>query len=200
MSQSGFAAIILAAGSGTRMQSAIPKVMHPVAGRPMIAHLLEALRPLAPAATVAVIGPQMEAVARLVEPAQTVVQDPPLGTGDAVRAGLAGLYGRLAPKGEIDNVLVLYGDTPLLRSETMVRLLQEQKQRQVAILLAGMRPPDPGPYGRLVAAQDGRILRIVEAADADPEERGIGLCWGGLMLIQARHSCGLVAALDRNNA
>jgi bifunctional UDP-N-acetylglucosamine pyrophosphorylase / glucosamine-1-phosphate N-acetyltransferase len=200
MSQSGFAAIILAAGSGTRMQSAIPKVMHPVAGRPMIAHLLEALRPLAPAATVVVIGPQMEAVARLVEPAQTVVQDPPLGTGDAVRAGLARLHGRLAPKGEIDDVLVLYGDTPLLRGETMARLLEEQKRTPAAILLAGMRPPDPGPYGRLVAAQDGTILRIVEAADASPEELRIGLCWPGLMLIQARHAGELVNALDRNNA
>ena len=96
MSRSAFAAIVLAAGSGTRMKSAIPKVMHPVAGRPMIAHLLDALQPLTPAATVVVIGPRMEAVAGLVAPAESVVQDPPLGTGDAVRVGLSALAGRRA--------------------------------------------------------------------------------------------------------
>ena len=74
MSQSRFAAIILAAGSGTRMKSAMPKVMHPIAGQPMIAHLLDALQPLTPAATVVVIGLQMDAVARAVAPAETVVQ------------------------------------------------------------------------------------------------------------------------------
>jgi bifunctional UDP-N-acetylglucosamine pyrophosphorylase / glucosamine-1-phosphate N-acetyltransferase len=200
MSRSDFAAVILAAGNGTRMKSAVPKVMHAIIGRPMIAHLLAALEPLAPAATVVVIGPRMEAVARLVEPAESVVQDPPLGTGDAVRAGLDALAARLAPQGTIEDVLVLYGDTPLLRSETMARLLDEQKRLPAAILLAGMRPADPGPYGRLVSRRDGKIERIVEAADADPEERAIGLCWGGLMLIQARHLTGLVEALDRNNA
>ena len=200
MSQSVFAAIILAAGSGTRMKSAIPKVMHPVAGQPMIAHLMDALRPLAPAATVAVIGPRMEAVARLVEPAESAVQSVPLGTGDAVRTGLAVLAGRLAPGGEIEDVLILYGDTPLLRSETLARLLAEQKREPAAVLLAGMRPADPGPYGRLVAAPNGEVRRIVEAADADAEERAVGLCWGGLMLIRARHVCELVNALDRNNA
>jgi len=200
MSRPAFAAIILAAGSGTRMNSAIPKVMHPLAGRPMIAHLLEALKPLAPAATVVVIGPRMEAVTRLVAPADSVVQDPPLGTGDGVRIGLDALAGRLAPQGDIGDVLVLYGDTPLLRSETLARLLEEQKRLPAAILLAGMRPVDPGPYGRLVSAPDGAILRIVEGADAGPEERAIGLVWGGLMLIQAGCLPGLVAALDRNNA
>ena len=107
MSQSRFAAIILAAGNGTRMKSAIPKVMHPVAGQPMIAHLQQALEPLRPAATVVVIGPEMDEVARTVAPAETVIQDPPLGTGDAVRTALRTLEGRLAPRGGIDEVLSL---------------------------------------------------------------------------------------------
>jgi bifunctional UDP-N-acetylglucosamine pyrophosphorylase / glucosamine-1-phosphate N-acetyltransferase len=200
MSQSRFAAIILAAGSGTRMKSAMPKVMHPIAGQPMIAHLLQALEPLRPAATGVVIGPQMEEVARTVAPAESTVQDPPLGTGDAVRVALRALAGGLAPEGDITEVLVLYGDTPLLRSETLARLLTEQKRAPAAILLAGMRPADPGPYGRLVSAPDGRILRIVEATDATPEEYAIGLVWGGLMLVRACHVCELVEALDRNNA
>jgi bifunctional UDP-N-acetylglucosamine pyrophosphorylase / glucosamine-1-phosphate N-acetyltransferase len=200
MSQSSFAAIILAAGGGTRMESALPKVLHPIAGRPMIAHLMEALRPLCPAATVVVIGPKMEDVAQIVAPAESVVQDPPLGTGDAVRSGLPALKSRLAPDGEIEEVLVLYGDTPLLRSETLAQLLGEQRRAPAAIQLAGMRPLDPGPYGRLISASNGAIHAIVEAADAASEERDIGLCWGGLMLIQARQLPRLINALDRNNA
>jgi bifunctional UDP-N-acetylglucosamine pyrophosphorylase/glucosamine-1-phosphate N-acetyltransferase len=200
MRQPRFAAIILAAGSGSRMRSAIPKVMHPVAGRPMIAHILVALEPLRPAASIVVIGTQMGEVGGFVAPMETALQDPPLGTGDAVRIGLEALGDRLAPKGEIDAALVLYGDTPLLRGGSLARLLDEQRRAPAAVLLAGMRPPDPGPYGRLVAGPDGTILRIVEAADAGPEERAIGLVWGGLMLIEARHAQALVAALDRDNA
>ncbi len=200
MSRSEFAAVILAAGSGTRMQSTIPKVMHPVAGRPMIAHLLGALEPLAPAATVVVIGPRMEAVARLVEPAESVVQHPPLGTGDAVHAGLDALAGRLAPDGAIDDVLVLFGDTPLLTTETLSLLLNERRHADAAVVVAALRPDDPGAYGRLVLGPDGALERIVEAADATPEELAIGLVNGGIMAISACHALELVAALGRNNA
>jgi bifunctional UDP-N-acetylglucosamine pyrophosphorylase / glucosamine-1-phosphate N-acetyltransferase len=200
MSQSQFAAVILAAGNGTRMKSAIPKVMHPIAGRPMIGHLLEALQPLLPAATVVVIGPQMDAVARTVEPALSVVQDPPLGTGDAVRAALKELDGRLAPQGDIEEVLVLYGDTPFLATETLSRLLAERHRTSAAILVSGMRPADPSAYGRLVLAPDGALEHIVEAADAGPEERAIGLVNGGIMVIAARHLSDLIDGLDSDNA
>jgi bifunctional UDP-N-acetylglucosamine pyrophosphorylase/glucosamine-1-phosphate N-acetyltransferase len=200
MSQCRFAAIILAAGSGTRMKSAMPKVMHPIAGQPMIAHLLGALQPLTPAATVVVIGARMSDVARAVAPAECVVQDPPLGTGDAVRTALRVLQGRLAPQGEIDETLVLFGDTPLLRTETLSRLLAERRRASAAILVSGMRPADPGPYGRFVLGPDGRLERIVEAADATPEERAIRLVNGGIMAIDARHAVDLVDALDRDNA
>ena len=200
MNQSRFAAVILAAGSGTRMKSAIPKVMHSIAGRPMIAHLLDALQPLSPAATVVVIGPQMDAVAQTVAPAQSVVQDPPLGTGDAVRAALTRLEGHLAPEGCIEEVVVLYGDTPFLAAETLSGLLAERRRTSAAILVSGMRPADPGAYGRLVLAPDGTLECIVEAADAGPEERAIGLVNGGIMVIAAHHLCGLVDALDSDNA
>src|SRR5439155_10551115 len=136
MSQYRFAAIILAAGSGTRMKSAMPKVMHPITGQPMIAHLLQALQPLTPAATVVVIGPQMNDLARTVAPAETVVQDPPLGTGDAVRAALRALEGRLSPEGELGEALVLFGDTPLLRTETLARLLAERRRTSATILVS----------------------------------------------------------------
>jgi bifunctional UDP-N-acetylglucosamine pyrophosphorylase/glucosamine-1-phosphate N-acetyltransferase len=200
MSQSRFAAIILAAGCGTRMKSAMPKVMHPVAGQPMIVHLLQTLEPLRPAATVVVIGLQMDDVARSVAPAQTVVQDPPLGTGDAVRTALRALEGRLTPQGVVDEVLVLYGDTPLLRSETLSQLLQERRKASAAVIVSGMRPADPAPYGRFVLGPDGGLQRIVEAADTTLEERAIGLVNGGIMAIDARHAAELVEALDRDNA
>ena len=200
MSQSRFAAIILAAGSGTRMKSAIPKVMHPVAGQPMIVHLLQALEPLRPAATIVVIGAGMGDVARTTAPAQTVTQNPPLGTGDAVRSALGALQGRLAPRGAIDEILVLYGDTPLLRAETLSRLLRKRRKASAAVIVSGMRPADPDPYGRFVLDPDGGLERIVEATDATPGERAIGLVNGGMMAIDARYADQLVAALDCDNA
>lgn len=200
MSQSRFAAIILAAGNGTRMKSSLPKIAHPIARQPMIAHLLNALWPLSPAAAIVVIGPQMDAIAQIVAPAESVIQDPPLGTGDAVRTGLGALAGRLAPQGDIVEVLVLYADTPLLRTETLSCLLAERRRTSAAILVAGMRPADPGPYGRFVLAPDGALERIVEAADAGPDEQAIGLVNGGIMVIEARHVSELIDALDRDNA
>jgi bifunctional UDP-N-acetylglucosamine pyrophosphorylase / glucosamine-1-phosphate N-acetyltransferase len=200
MSQSRFAAVILAAGSGTRMKSAVPKVMHPVAGRPMIAYPLAAVRALSPAATVVVIGPHMDDLVGIIAPAETVVQDPPLGTGDAVRAAIGQLDSRLASDGDIEEVLVLYGDTPFLATEALSRLLAERRRTGAAVLVAGMRPADPGPYGRFVLAPDGALERIVEAADATAEEQAIGLANGGIMVIEARQLRELIEGLDRNNA
>jgi bifunctional UDP-N-acetylglucosamine pyrophosphorylase / glucosamine-1-phosphate N-acetyltransferase len=200
MSQSPFAAVILAAGSGTRMKSAMPKVMHPIAGWPMIAYPLEALRPLSPAATVVVIGPRMENVAATVAPAESIVQDPPLGTGDAVRTAMRALESRLAPQGSIEDVLVLYGDTPFLVTETLSRLLAERRRSAAAVLVSGMRPADPGSYGRFVLAPDGALERIIEAADAGPEEQAIGLVNGGVMVIEACRLAEFLEALDSDNA
>jgi len=119
---------------------------------------------------------------------------------DAVRTALRVLQGRLAPQGEIDETLVLFGDTPLLRTETLSRLLAERRRASAAILVSGMRPADPGPYGRLVLGPDGGLERIVEAADAAPEERAIRFVNGGIMAIDARHAVDLVDALDHDNA
>jgi bifunctional UDP-N-acetylglucosamine pyrophosphorylase/glucosamine-1-phosphate N-acetyltransferase len=195
MLQPRFAAIVLAAGEGTRMRSSLPKVMHPLAGRPIILHLLEALRPLAPVETIVVIGRGMEAVARAVAPARTVVQETPLGTGDAVRIACR----ELMPDSGIADLLVLYGDTPLIETATIERLLAERrKSPAAAVALAGMRPADPAPYGRLVVT-DGSLERVVEAADADAEERAIGLCNGGATAIDRHHAEALVSAIGKNN-
>jgi bifunctional UDP-N-acetylglucosamine pyrophosphorylase/glucosamine-1-phosphate N-acetyltransferase len=142
----------------------------------------------------------MEKVAAIVAPAECVAQDPPLGTGDAVRTAMRALDGRLAPQGPIEDVLVLYGDTPFLATETLARLLAERCRTAAAVLVSGMRPADPSPYGRFVLASDGALERIVEAADAGPQERAIGLVNGGIMVIEASRLAEFLDALDSDNA
>ena len=200
MTDARFAAIILAAGEGTRMQSHLPKALHELAGWPMIRHVSEALRPLEPATTVVVLGEGMEAVARAVAPALAAVQSPPRGTGDAVRAARQILAPRLA-KGDIADVVVLFGDTPLLRPETIRALLAGRRQAPAAaIAAAGMRPANPRPYGRFVLDREGGLERIVEARDASPEEAAIGLCNGGIMAIDSRRVFDLVDRIGNDNA
>src|SRR5947209_4247822 len=140
MNQSRFAAIILAAGEGTRLNSSRPKVLHEIAGLPMIRHVIDALAPLDPVETIVVIGPGMEAVDRAVWPATCVIQSPPRGTGDAVRIARAALAERLAA-GDLDDILVLFGDTPLLRPETIAELLEARRRRpEAAVAVAGFQP------------------------------------------------------------
>jgi bifunctional UDP-N-acetylglucosamine pyrophosphorylase/glucosamine-1-phosphate N-acetyltransferase len=198
MSRSRFAAIILAAGEGRRLNSARPKVLHEVAGQPMIRHVIDALRPLDPALTIVVVGRGMASVARAIAPMPSVMQSPPRGTGDAVRAARPAVAARL---GDIDDIVVLYGDTPLLRAETIAALIDARRRApEVAVAVAGMRPADPAPYGRLVLGSDGSLLRIVEAADAGAEERAIALCNGGIMALEARHAFDLLDRIGNDNA
>ncbi|HEX2645746.1 MAG TPA: bifunctional UDP-N-acetylglucosamine diphosphorylase/glucosamine-1-phosphate N-acetyltransferase GlmU [Candidatus Dormibacteraeota bacterium] len=197
MSRSRLAVIILAAGEGSRLNSARPKVLHEVAGQPMIRHVIDALTPCEPVATVVVVGRGMEPLARAVAPATCVIQDQPRGTGDAVcaaRSALADLLGRR----DIETILVLFGDTPLLRSETIAALLDARGDTAVAV--AGFRPADPGPYGRLVLGPDGELRRIVEARDAGAKERVIGLCNGGIMALDARYAFDLLDRIGNDNA
>ncbi|HVH82490.1 MAG TPA: bifunctional UDP-N-acetylglucosamine diphosphorylase/glucosamine-1-phosphate N-acetyltransferase GlmU, partial [Stellaceae bacterium] len=194
---SAFAAIVLAAGEGTRMRSALPKVMHEIAGRPMITHVLAALEPLRAAETVVVLGFGADKVAKIVAPAKTAIQDPPRGTGDGVRAARSVLEGALA---RVSDVLVLFGDAPMLQTETIVRLLQGRRESGAAVAVAGMRPADPGPYGRLVLAADGGVERIVEAKDASHGELAIRLCNGGIMAVAAEHLFDLIDRLEDSNA
>jgi bifunctional UDP-N-acetylglucosamine pyrophosphorylase/glucosamine-1-phosphate N-acetyltransferase len=189
------AAIVLAAGKGTRMKSALPKVMHAIAGRPMIGHVLANLAPLGCDPVVAVVAPGMEAVARAVAPWPTAVQTEQLGTGHAVlaaREALAGFAG---------DVLVLYGDTPFISTETLRRLLARRREADdPAAVVLGMRLADPGEYGRLVLGRDGGLDAIVEFRDADPEQRAIDLCNSGVMAIDGRRLFDLLDRVGNANA
>jgi bifunctional UDP-N-acetylglucosamine pyrophosphorylase / glucosamine-1-phosphate N-acetyltransferase len=161
------AAIVLAAGQGTRMRSRIPKVLHPLAGRPMLDHVLAALGEAGVERPVVVIGHGSESVeAALAGRATTIVQEPQLGTADAVRCGLAALD-------EAEAVLVTMGDAPLLPADLFSALLAERAAAGAAIALVSARVPDPTGYGRVVRAADGGADSIVEESDADASVRRI---------------------------
>ncbi len=195
MSERETAAVILAAGLGIRMKSAGPKVLHPLAGRPMIAHLAAALEELAPARTVVVVGAAMDAVADAVPGATVVRQEPPLGTGHAVMAAGAAL------EGFSGEVLILFGDSPLVRPETLrAKLETRASEPEPAVVVMGFRPADPAEYGRLVVAGDGTLEAIVEARDASPEARAIGLCNAGAMAVDGAALFDLLDELGRDNA
>jgi len=188
--------MILAAGKGTRMKSALPKGLHRIAGQPMLGHVLAAAETLGADETVAVVGPGMEdvaAYARAFSSAVTIaVQDNQLGTGDAVRAGWE--KAGKAP----GVVLVVFGDTPLVRAETLSDMVSACGD-DVAVVALGFEAANPSGYGRLVLGGDGSLLRIVEQKDATAEEDGIRLCNGGAMAIRSERLGDLLAKLTNDN-
>ena len=188
------AAVILAAGKGTRMKSDLPKVLHPIAGRPMIRHLLATVEALSPARIVVVTGMEGAAVAQAVAPHATALQDPPLGTGHAVMAALPALEGF-----NRGTVLTLAGGDPFV-SEATLRAMLAKREAGAAVVVVGFRPADPARYGRLVTDAAGGLDRIVEFADASPEERSISLCNGGYMAIDAALLRDLLGAIGNDNA
>ena len=190
------ALVILAAGKGTRMNSDLPKVLHPIAHAPMLAHAMAAGAVLEPQRTVIIAGHGAEAVAAMVaetdETAQVVIQAEQLGTGHAVaqaRAALDGFDG---------DVVVLFGDTPFLRPDTLDRMIAAHGAHDLVIL--GFDTADPAArYGRLIVA-NGQLEKIVEYKDATPEERAISFCNSWLMACDAATLFELVAEIDNDNA
>jgi bifunctional UDP-N-acetylglucosamine pyrophosphorylase/glucosamine-1-phosphate N-acetyltransferase len=189
------ACIILAAGKGTRMKSDLPKVLHKVAGRSMVAHVVAAASLLAPEKIIAVIGPGMESVAAEVAPHATVVQENQRGTGDAVMAARALL------EGFDGDVLVAYGDTPLVTAKTLGAMVQARREASdPAVVVLGMRPAVPGAYGRLILGADGGLDAIVEYLDATEEQRAVTLCNAGLMAFDGARLLGLLDSIGSDNA
>ncbi|WP_170436872.1 bifunctional UDP-N-acetylglucosamine diphosphorylase/glucosamine-1-phosphate N-acetyltransferase GlmU [Ruegeria arenilitoris] len=189
------ALVILAAGKGTRMNSDIPKVLHPIAQVPMLVHAMRAGSVLAPERTAIVTGHGAEAVAKVAqaedEDARIVVQDQQLGTAHAVaqaRAALDGFTG---------DVVVLYGDTPFLQPDTLERMIAARADNDLVIL--GFEAADPARYGRLVMNGDA-LERIVEFKDASDEERAITFCNSGLLACDAGTLFDLIDAVGNENA
>jgi bifunctional UDP-N-acetylglucosamine pyrophosphorylase/glucosamine-1-phosphate N-acetyltransferase len=170
------AAILLAAGHGTRMRSALPKTLHPIAGRPMVRHLLAAAEQ-AFDRVVVVVGPEMPALEKAVAPHPTVVQRERLGTGHAA------LQAAPLLEGFAGDVAVLYADNALIGAGTMRRLRAARAEAGLALL--AMRPADPARYGRVLTDASGGVTRIVEFADATEAERAVPLCNAGVVCAAA---------------
>lgn len=191
------AIVILAAGQGTRMKSRLPKVLHPIAGRAMIGHVLAVAESLNPAKIVTVVAPDMAEVEAAVAPHPTAVQTRPLGTAHALLAAAQSLAEVLEQGAD---VLVLYGDGPLITKPTLEAMLAKRQGPEApAFVWLGVRPPDPSGYGRLIRAA-GRLERIVEEKEATEEERLEGLVWGGLLAGDGRKLFELASRIDNRNA
>jgi len=189
--------IVLAAGKGTRMHSARPKVLHPIAGLSLLGHVLDAAKAAGAAETAVVVGPGMEAVAaeagRQAPGTRVFVQAKQLGTADAVKAARAAIA---AHQG---HVIVLFADTPLFRAETLAAV-GRALDRGAHVAVVGFEALDPTSYGRLVRSADGRLQAIVEHKDATADQRRITLCNGGVMGFRTDHLLAILDAIGDANA
>ena len=184
--------VILAAGQGTRMRSALPKVLHPIAGNSMLGHVIHTARQLDPQRIHVVIGHGADAVRERLaaDDLNFVLQDKQLGTGHAVAQAV--------PFIESDTVLILYGDVPLIEVETLQRLLKKVAPQQLGLLTVEL--DDPTGYGRIVRAADGQVTAIVEQKDANEAQRAITEGNTGILAMPFAQLSGWMSRLSNNNA
>nr|MBP7952247.1 NTP transferase domain-containing protein [Sphingorhabdus sp.] len=194
------AAIILAAGKGTRMKSGIHKVLHKIAGRSMLMHLMDSVDALEPAAKVVVVGSGKEQLeAALAGSAILAVQEPQYGTGHAVQMAEGALANFTAdhPGGD---VLILYGDVPFVPTATMAAMVDRLNQGDnPAVVVLAFEAEDPTGYGRVIT-ENGRIVKMVEQKDASDAEKLVKLSNSGLMAVKARDLFALLARVTDDNA
>ncbi|MEE4706958.1 bifunctional UDP-N-acetylglucosamine diphosphorylase/glucosamine-1-phosphate N-acetyltransferase GlmU [Pseudomonas alliivorans] len=184
--------VILAAGQGTRMRSALPKVLHPVAGNSMLGHVIHSARQLSPVGIHVVIGFGAESVREQLaaDDLNFVMQDKQLGTGHAVAQALPALTA--------DTVLILYGDVPLIEVETLQRLLQRVTPEQLGLLTVTL--DDPTGYGRIVRDEQGRVSAIVEHKDASEAQRAINEGNTGILAVPGKRLAEWLGRLSNDNA
>ncbi|RVQ66892.1 bifunctional UDP-N-acetylglucosamine diphosphorylase/glucosamine-1-phosphate N-acetyltransferase GlmU [Croceicoccus ponticola] len=190
------ATVILAAGKGTRLKSGLHKVLHPVAGRSMILHLLEQADELQPEKTVVIVGEYREQVQdALGDRVAYAVQEPQLGTGHAVQQAEGAL------SGFDGDVLILYGDVPFVKASTMRSMLDRLHADDApAVVVLGFRPPATQGYGRVIADRFGRIEKMVEQKDANEAERACTLCNSGVMAVKGSELFALLSRVGNRNA
>ncbi|MBE1525733.1 bifunctional UDP-N-acetylglucosamine pyrophosphorylase/glucosamine-1-phosphate N-acetyltransferase [Sphingopyxis sp. OAS728] len=189
------AAIVLAAGKGTRMKSDLHKVLHPIAGRPMLLHLMASVDELNPAKKVVIVGDKADQLeAALGGTAELAVQDPQLGTGHAVQQGEAALAGFDG------DVLILYGDVPFVPAATMQAMIDRLGAADApAVVVLAFEPADPLQYGRVITEGD-YVTKMVEHKDATDAERAVRLCNSGLMAAKSADLFALLARVTDDNA
>jgi len=187
-------AIIMAAGLGTRMKSRTAKVLHRAAGRPLIDYVVDLAIEISDAPPVVIVGHQRDAVQQhLGDRARYAVQDEQLGTGHAVQQAIDHVKGAR-------EVLILSGDAPLTRPETLQRLIEVHRRSGNALTLLTMSLDDPGLYGRIVRDSSGAVVKIVEAKDANDEQRKIREVNAGIYLFDGKHLAGNLKRLSTHNA
>jgi bifunctional UDP-N-acetylglucosamine pyrophosphorylase / glucosamine-1-phosphate N-acetyltransferase len=195
--QRRFAVIILAAGQGTRMRSDTHKVLHPIASRPLLLHLLERVDALGADKRVVVVGKGREQVEAAIAGRDVAIalQAEQKGTGHAVQEAAEALAGYDGP------VLILYGDTPFVESETLRRMLDRlDGDGGPGVVVLASCPPDPLKYGRIILGEGDRIAKMVEYKDATEEERAVRLCNSGMMAIRARDLFRWLGQVSNDNA
>lgn len=197
MSKRPVAAVILAAGKGTRMKSDLHKVLHPIAGKPMLMHLLDSVEALGPMRKVVIVGSGKEQLETAVAGTGCAIaaQEPQLGTGHAVQQA------EVALSGFDGDVLILYGDVPFVPADTMRAMLARLGEAdQPAVVVLGFEPSDGLQYGRVIASDSGRIEKMVEYKDATPAERDCRLCNSGLMAVRSQDLFALLSRVGKDNA
>ena len=191
-----FAVVILAAGKGSRLKSGMHKVLHNIAGRPIIEHLMAQVAIVQPAKTIVIVGDEREQVeSQVSDRATCVVQEPQLGTGHAVaqaKDALAGFDG---------DVIMLLGDAPFITAVTMIEMLERLRAAdEPAVVVLGFEPEDALQYGRVITHSDMTIEKMVEFKDANEAERATRLCNSGLMAAKSSDLFDLLERVDNNNA
>lgn len=195
MANSEIGAIVLAAGKGTRMKSDLPKVLHPLGGKPMVRHVIDMLSNLSPTRICVVVAPDMNQVASAVAPHATAIQAKPEGTANAA------LSAAPVMEGFGGDIFVLFGDTPLITAETLQAMAAaRQSPAAPAVVVLGMRPAGPNAYGRLIQSADGSLERIVEFKDATDAEKAAPLCNSGVMLVDGTRLFGWLRRIGKDNA
>jgi bifunctional UDP-N-acetylglucosamine pyrophosphorylase/glucosamine-1-phosphate N-acetyltransferase len=191
-------ALVLAAGQGTRMKSPRAKVLHEIASKPMLAHVMDVARESGLEKCAIVVAPGMNEVRNMAieadRDAQVFVQEKQLGTAHAVLAA------RDALEGFSGDVVVLYGDTPLIRAETVAALRKALEEKGADLAILGFEARDPGGYGRLLKDSAGKLAAVREDKDASPEEKSITLCNGGVFIFRGEKLLGLLDGIGNNNA
>lgn len=192
---SQFIAVILAAGKGTRMKSALPKVLHQVGGRPMLAHVLAAATDAGAARSIAVVGFGADQVKEVIgDAAEFVIQAEQLGTGHAVMQAAPALAGHSG------TVMVLCGDTPLLTPELLEKLYTAHRDAGATATVLTARMPDPAGYGRVIRDSAGRVTKIVEQKDATPAELAVNEINTGIYCFECQPLLAALGGLTRSNS